>query len=145
VANQQSLLSIDTDEVVEFLAQVAELTDARADEVSAVFVDQPTMVELNSKYRGREKTTDVLSFPADDETNPEGKLNLGDIVICSEEASRQARTAGHNPWTEIRILLIHGFLHLLGMDHPQDHSLPESGMEREEQRLRAVLLDQNSA
>ena len=72
---------------------------------------------LNQQYRGVDRATDVLSFSSD-EIDPEtGNQYLGDIVISCETAAVQAKLSGHDLQTEIFILLIHGFLHLLGYDH----------------------------
>ena len=74
---------------------------------------------LNRKYRRQDYATDVLSFP-----NPEPLVPspyLGDIVIATGVARRQARKAGHSELTELRVLALHGLLHLLGYDHERDH------------------------
>ena len=72
---------------------------------------------MNSKFRDTDRPTDVLSFGSD-ETDPEtGNRYLGDIIISYETAEKQASMANHDVQTEIKILLIHGFLHLLGFDH----------------------------
>jgi probable rRNA maturation factor len=81
---------------------------------------------LNRDYRGQDQNTDVLSFPAGE------KGLLGDVVIAAGVATRQAREAGHSLQTELKVLALHGLLHLLGYDHEQD----EGQMARLEQRLR---------
>jgi probable rRNA maturation factor len=81
---------------------------------------------LNRQYRRKAAVTDVLSFPAD-ETGL-----LGDIVIAVGRARRQAEAAGHAFGTEVRILALHGLLHLLGYDHDRD----DGEMARLERRLR---------
>jgi probable rRNA maturation factor len=81
---------------------------------------------LNRQYRGKDRPTDVLSFPAD-----EPGL-LGDVVIAIGVATRQARAAGHTLATELRVLALHGLLHLLGYDHEDD----DGRMARVEARLR---------
>ena len=90
---------------------------------------------LNRRYRGIDRATDVLSFPPE----PSGATArrppsfLGDIVIARGVALRQARAAGHGEATEVRVLALHGLLHLLGYDH-EDES--DNGvMARLEQRL----------
>jgi probable rRNA maturation factor len=88
---------------------------------------------LNRTYRKKDYATDVLSFPA----NPESRIPnpdpfLGDIVIARGVARRQAREAGHAEWTELKILALHGLLHLLGYDHERDNGR----MSRLERRLR---------
>ena len=84
---------------------------------------------LNRRYRRKNSATDVLSFPAE-----EGGLTpyLGDVVIAAGVARRQARAAGHALRTELRVLALHGLLHLLGYDHETDNGR----MARLEARLR---------
>ena len=98
---------------------------ARGD-VTVALVSDARMRTLNRAFRGKDYATDVLSFPADDETF------LGDIAIATGVARRQAREAGHALGTELRILALHGLLHLLGYDHERD----QGAMRRAEQRLR---------
>jgi probable rRNA maturation factor len=81
---------------------------------------------LNRRYRRRNYATDVLSFPSDTPGL------LGDVVIASGVAARQARAAGHSLRTELRVLALHGLLHLLGYDHERD----DGQMARLERRLR---------
>jgi probable rRNA maturation factor len=91
--------------------------------VSVAFVDDPAMRRLNREFRGKDKTTDVLTFPADATySEPGAPLRpLGDIVISLDQARRQAATERHSLPTEIRHLLLHGLLHALGYDHETDH------------------------
>jgi probable rRNA maturation factor len=79
--------------------------------VSVAFVSPKVMRRLNRVYRGKDKVTDVLSFPFFK------KGLLGEILICSAQAERQAKKFGHSFEEEIAILLVHGFLHLFGFDH----------------------------
>jgi probable rRNA maturation factor len=81
---------------------------------------------LNRQYRHKDKPTDVLSFSSDE------RGYLGDIVIASGVARRQADAAGHSLQTELRVLALHGLLHLLGYDHERD----DGRMARVERRLR---------
>ena len=67
---------------------------------------------LNRRFRRKDRPTDVLSFPVDSSSGA-----LGDIVIATGVAKRQAREAGHSEQTELRVLALHGLLHLLGYDH----------------------------
>jgi probable rRNA maturation factor len=108
------------------------LAPARArGEVSVVFVDGPHIRALNREYRGIDRQTDVLSFPADRLCRPvEGVL--GDILIAVNVARTQAASAGHTLGTEIRVLALHGLLHLAGYDHETDRGQ----MARLEVRLR---------
>jgi probable rRNA maturation factor len=81
---------------------------------------------LNRRYRKKNASTDVLSFPSGEPTH------LGDVVIAEGVARRQARNAGHSLQTELRVLALHGLLHLLGYDHETD----AGQMARLERRLR---------
>lgn len=86
--------------------------------VSLVFVDDADMVAINQSYTGREGSTDVLSFPIMDEIDKDGSFAmLGEIIISIDKAMSQAKEAGWSPASEVKLLLIHGLLHLLGYDH----------------------------
>jgi probable rRNA maturation factor len=91
-------------------------------EVTIAFVDDDAMTELNQKFRNKAKTTDVLTFPADDSYNEPSATGrpLGDIVISIDQARRQAVDEKHSLATEIRYLVLHGVLHALGYDHETD-------------------------
>jgi probable rRNA maturation factor len=135
--------------------------------VTVALVTDARIRALNRAYRGIDKATDVLSFPAEPTwgrtsalptsspeglphmrttSSPEGlphmrtwgralalhQRHLGDVVIARGVASRQARSARHPTSTELRILALHGLLHLLGYDHDRD----DGRMARVERRLR---------
>jgi len=103
------------------------------DEVSVVFVGDRDMKRLNRKWRGRDTTTDVLTFEGDrDIAIPGMPTSLGDIVICTDQARRQARQQRHALATEVRYLILHGLIHALGYDHEKD----EGEMDALELRLR---------
>jgi len=95
-------------------------------EVSLAFVGERAIRTLNRRFMKKDKPTDVLSFPLG-EKGPDGKYYLGDIVIAVPVAARQAREKGHGLDRELRLLAIHGFLHLLGYDH-------FAGIEEEERK-----------
>ena len=93
---------------------------------------------LNRRFRHKNQPTDVLSFPADSADDPGpgagGPTPLGDVVIATGVARRQAADAGHSYATELKVLALHGLLHLLGYDH---HAPDDRGrMARLEARLR---------
>lgn len=115
------------------LAQwLADLAPARArGEVCVALVSDARMTALNRQFRGKNRVTDVLSFPAHTGSEPSPAF-LGDIVIAAGVAKKQAKAAGHSLKTEIRILALHGLLHLLGFDHEAD----DGKMSRVEARLR---------
>jgi probable rRNA maturation factor len=96
--------------------------------------------QLNRDFRGKDYPTDVLSFAAGaggrgPEAGGQGPETVGDIAISAVRARSQARQFGHSTEDEIRILMLHGLLHLLGMDHEAD----SGAMAREERRWRARL------
>ena len=89
-------------------------------QLSMVFCDDESIKELNNEYRGKNQPTDVLSFPIELENFvPEIRM-LGDIVISTDTAIKQAKEYNHPVETEIVILLIHGLLHLHGYDHIEE-------------------------
>ena len=94
--------------------------------ITVAIVSDARVRSLNRQYRRKDTATDVLSFPSDE------RGQLGDVVIAAGVAKRQAREAGHPLTTELRVLALHGLLHLLGYDHERD----DGRMARLEQRLR---------
>jgi probable rRNA maturation factor len=98
--------------------------------VTIAIVSDARVRALNRQYRKKDQSTDVLSFPAGGEASP-GRY-LGDVVIAAGVARRQAAAAGHSLQTELRVLALHGLLHLLGYDHERD----DGRMARLERRLR---------
>ena len=100
-------------------------------EVALVLTRDPAVRELNARYRGQDKPTDVLSFPG-----PGGNAGLGDIVVSVDTAERNARRLGRTLQRELDVLALHGFLHVLGYDHETD----DGTMDRLERRLRRELL-----
>jgi len=122
--------------LVAFTRRVAEAAFSRADEVTVVLAADDEIAALNKRYRGKDRATDVLSFPGG--TDPDGIIRQGDIVISVDRARQQAAQRHHSLDLEIRYLLLHGFLHLMGYDHETD----DGEMEREELRLREILLAQ---
>jgi probable rRNA maturation factor len=114
----------DADALSRWLRRVA---PARArGHLTVALVPDRRIHELNRNFRDVNEATDVLSFPADEPGT------LGDVVIARGVARRQARAAGHDVPTELRVLALHGLLHLLGYDHEGDGGR----MARLEARLR---------
>ncbi len=102
-------------------------------EVGIALASDARVRKLNHQYRRKDAPTDVLSFAADHRSGGPGRA-LGDIVIATGVAKRQAREAGHSYQSELRVLALHGILHLLGYDH---HARDDGGrMARAEARLR---------
>jgi probable rRNA maturation factor len=121
-------------------------------ELSVLFVDEGAIAELNSRFLGKEGPTDVLAFPIDDEPIESGRspdsggtgpgmpsepedmpVLLGDIVICPAVAYRNAPEHAGSYDDEVALLVVHGLLHLMGMDHQEDEEAEE--MEAKEREL----------
>jgi len=100
-------------------------------EISLVLAGDRLLRQLNRDYRGKDRPTDVLSFPGDG-----GEAGLGDVVISVETAGRNARRLGRSLLQELDVLALHGLLHVLGHDHETD----DGTMDRLERRLRTRLL-----
>ncbi|MCJ7588912.1 MAG: rRNA maturation RNase YbeY [Candidatus Aminicenantes bacterium] len=101
-------------------------------DIVLAFVDDRRIKLLNREFRGKDKATDVLSFPIGTR-GPDGRYFLGDIIISVPRAAAQAAEKNHDLDRELRILVIHGFLHLLGYKHFR-------GMEAEEAKVRRKFL-----
>jgi probable rRNA maturation factor len=100
--------------------------------VNVLLTSNAVLRSLNRRFRGKNLATDVLSFPA----LPGFKVrDAGDIAICAEIAAQNARTLGHSAAEEVKILALHGILHLRGYDHEHD----QGQMARREQKLRRDL------
>ena len=160
VVNLQRKIKLDPKQFTDFIKQLsASVDEARDGDFSVAFVSDRRMTELNSFFRDKHTTTDILSFPheADEfesksyaftrETTPPqtgGELLtpegvtltfLGDIVISVEQAQRQAKENGLTLEDEIKQLILHGLLHLCGHDHETD----DGEMNKRELRLRRKL------
>jgi len=112
------------------------LTDT---ELSVVFVDDDEMQRLNAAYRSLDRPTDVLAFAMTE--GAFGDLNpqlLGDVVISTQTAQRQAERAGRSGDDELDALLVHGILHLIGYDHERSAADART-MRNQERRLRRLL------
>ena len=109
-------------------------------ELSVMFCDNEYIKKLNKKYRNKNKTTDVLSFPMYDYAEDEGELMpgdetlmLGDIVISLERAKEQAAELGNSFEREVAFLAIHSTLHLLGYDHERSEEDDEIQCKRQKE------------
>lgn len=110
-------------------------------ELSVLLAGSDRIRRLNRQYRGVDSPTDVLSFPLYDSPRDfpgEGEFALGDIVICPERAARQARDYGSTLNEEMRRLMVHGLLHLLGFDHEKG-DYRRRKMQRKERELAEAL------
>ncbi len=115
---------------------VRELPPEDADELAVTLVSDRRMRLLNRTWRGRDRTTDVLSFPGGEAPPGAAVRPLGDIVIATGRAAEQARERRRSLAREVKTLALHGYLHLLGFDHETD----DGTMMRLQRRLERRLL-----
>ncbi len=136
-ADEQSAFTVDTIRWIKLAEAVLGAEGIRGEtEVSILFVDENAIADLNNRFLGKDGPTDVLAFPIDEEPveggrspdsggtgpgyNPspeEAPTLLGDVVICPAVAHRNAPEHAGTYEDELALLLVHGLLHLLGMDH----------------------------
>lgn len=124
-----------------FVARAARAARLRGS-VNVLVTSSAEMKSLNRRFREKDEPTDVLSFPAVDQAARTGRITslrtrevAGEIAISSDIAARNARVLGHAPGVEIKILALHGILHLRGYDHERDRGQ----MARLEEKLRHQL------
>ncbi len=129
VVNRQRRLQVDTEAWSSFATKALDAIGKNESSATIAFVSDRRIRELNRQFRGMDKATDVLSFPADEETN------LGDVAVSVETAATQAKENGLSFENEIAQLILHGLLHLSGYDHETDNG----EMNRLELRLRKKL------
>lgn len=136
IINNQRKIKLDPEIFQDFAEEaIGGIAETANKNVTIAFVSDRRMRELNNEFRGKNSTTDVLSFPFEpDEFDPAPDF-LGDIVISAEQARRQAAENELNLETEIKQLILHGILHLCGYDHETDRG----EMNRRELELREEL------
>jgi probable rRNA maturation factor len=136
VVDEQRLVALST-------YVLRELGVAALAELSVLLVDVGTMEQLHVRWMGEPGPTDVMAFPQDelddrpldDDDEAAPPTLLGDVVLCPEVATAQAKSVGHTMTDELDILCAHGILHLLGFDHAEPEE--EEAMFREQARLLA--------
>jgi probable rRNA maturation factor len=131
VVNRQRRFKVDTEAWTTFATKALAAIGNGESSATIAFVSDKKIRDLNRQFRGIDKATDVLSFPAG---GPE-ELNLGDIAISAETAATQAKENGLSFDDEIAQLILHGLLHLSGYDHETDNG----EMNHLEMRLRRKL------
>ena len=134
IVNRQRTVRVARRPLEKFLHRVEkELGLGRAD-VTVCFVSDREIARMNERYRRKKGPTDVLSFPAGMRRRT-GNAYLGDIAIAPETARRYAKKNARSLNSELRVLVLHGVLHLLGYDHETDHGQ----MNRLENKLRRTF------
>jgi len=129
VVNRQRRLKLDTEAWSTFAARALGAIGKSESSATIAFVSDKRIRELNRQFRGVDKATDVLSFPAEE------KFNVGDVAVSVDTATVQAKENGLSLEDEIAQLILHGLLHLCGYDHEADNG----EMNRLELRLRRRL------
>ncbi len=152
-ADEQSAHPVDAMRLVRLAKSVLAAQGVKADsELSMLFVDEEAMAELNKRFLGKEGPTDVLAFPIDDDDVVEGGRSpdslgpgngvdpdadppnlLGDVVVCPSVAARNAPDHAGTYDDEMDLLVVHGILHVLGMDHVDTEEA--EAMEQREREL----------
>jgi probable rRNA maturation factor len=154
-ADEQTDIPVDTMRWVRLAESVLHAEGIKGDaELSVLFVDEDAIADLNRRFLGKSGPTDVLAFPIDEEPVEGGRspdsggtgpgylpaeptdlpVLLGDVVICPAVAQRNAPAHAGSYEDEVALLVVHGILHLLGMDHMDD-----TEAEAMEQRERELL------
>ena len=145
ILNRQRRVPVATRPLTDFLGRVRSALRLGDRDLTVCLVSDASIARLNRSFRGKPGPTDVLSFPANGHaalrrarlfsSSPSSTSYLGDIAISPEAARRNAARFGRTLPQELRVLMLHGVLHLLGYDHETDRGR----MDRVERRLRAEL------
>jgi probable rRNA maturation factor len=157
IVNRQHSVRVAAKELNRFVVRARRALGLPSESISICLVSNSEMMQWNRAYRGKKGPTDVLSFPADENGGPRvskkfrslwgadlfsmaphsngGSRYLGDIAIAPAVAKRNALRLGRTFRDEMRILILHGMLHLMGYDHETD----TGQMDRRERRLRREL------
>ena len=139
ITNRQRRVRVSPARLGRFLGRVRRTLRLGPDAVALCLVDDREMARLNRAYRGKGYATDVLSFPAQNGGAGAGRRRrgvfLGDIAMAPAVARKNAQEDGHSTEHELKILILHGVLHLMGYDHETDNG----EMRRREMKLRRQL------
>jgi len=135
IFNCQRRIPVALKPLEEFYERVRKELRFPAESVSIRLISDAEMARLNRTFRQKSGPTDVLSFPANGAKPKRGVDYIGDIAISPQTARRNARRYARSAPAELRILILHGMLHLAGYDHETDHG----EMDRKERRLQRHL------
>jgi probable rRNA maturation factor len=135
IFNCQRRIPIGLKPLADFSERVRRELRFPAESVSIRLISDAAMARLNRTFRHKSGPTDVLSFPANGARPKRGAEYIGDVAIAPQTARRNARRYARSVPAELRILILHGMLHLVGFDHETDNG----EMLREERRLRRRL------
>jgi len=135
IVNRQRRVPVVLHPLQQFYERVRLELGFAPESVSIQLISDDAMARLNEKFRQKQGPTDVLSFPANGARPKQGAEYVGDIAISPETARRNARRFSRSLPGEMRILILHGMIHLAGFDHETD----DGKMDRLERRLRKRL------
>ena len=136
IINNQRKIKLNLQIFQEFTENaISQIRETENKSATIAFVSDRKMQALNKQFRGKNLTTDVLSFPFEADEFESGADNLGDIIISIEQAKKQAAENNLTLELEIKQLILHGILHLCGYDHETD----DGEMNRRELELREIL------
>jgi probable rRNA maturation factor len=135
IINRQRRVPVSIPPLQQFHERVRRELGFAPESVTIQLISDAAMARLNETYRKKQGPTDVLSFPADGNRPDPDAEYVGDIAISPETARRNARRFARTLPAEMRILILHGMIHLAGYDHETDHGK----MDRFERRLRKRL------
>jgi probable rRNA maturation factor len=135
IVNRQRRVPVALHPLRQFYERVRAELGFAPESVTIQLISDDTMAQLNKTFRKKHGPTDVLSFPANGARPPQGAEYIGDIAISPESARRNARRFSRSLPVELRILILHGMIHLAGFDHEAD----TGEMDRLERRLRKRL------
>jgi probable rRNA maturation factor len=135
IVNRQRRVPVAIHPLEQFYERVRRELGFAPESVTIQLISDENMAQLNETFRKKEGSTDVLSFPANGARPKPGAEYVGDIAISPETARRNARRFSRSLPAEMRILILHGMIHLAGFDHETDHG----EMDRFERRLRKRL------
>jgi probable rRNA maturation factor len=140
IINEQKVVEIDVDLIGELAVRILELLGRQEVELCVVLTDNADIQGLNREYLGRDRPTNVISFPQQEGEGPQGS-HLGDVVLSVEKAAEEANDAGMEMMDRIKALLVHGICHLCGYDHEGVPEETAREMEAVEERVLALLDD----
>ena len=135
IVNRQRRVPVALHPLQQFYERVRRELGFAPESVTIQLISDHTMARLNETYRKKHGPTDVLSFPANGARSKQNAEYIGDIAISPETARRNARRFSRSLPAEMRILILHGMIHLAGFDHETDRG----EMDRFERRLRKRL------
>jgi probable rRNA maturation factor len=135
IVNRQRRVPVAITPLLRFYELVRRELGFAPESVTIQLISDESMARLNETFRKKQGPTDVLSFPSNGARPPHGVKYIGDIAISPETARRNARRFSRSLPAEMRILILHGMIHLAGYNHETDHG----EMDRLERRLRKRL------